>query len=141
MADITITAASVAKASNTVTVSNYNAGEAITAGQFVYLKAADSEWYKAQCDGTAEESGYGVKSGVALHTSANGQPLVVQTEGTITIGATVVAGTEYVVSATAGGIAPHADLTTSTHRYTRIGYATTTGILQLDISATGIALA
>lgn len=140
MPDITVTAASVLKGSSPTTITNYNAGETITAGQAVYRKLADNEWYKAQADGTAEESGVGTDLGIALHGSADGQPLVVQTGGTITIGATVVAGTEYVVSATAGGIAPHADLV-ATNKYSRLGYATTTGVIQLVPLATGITLA
>lgn len=140
MADITITAASVAKGTDVTTVSNYPAGETITAGQVVYLKSSDSKWWKAQADGTAEESGSGVQVGIALHGSLANQPLVVQTAGTITIGATVVVGTTYVVAATAGGIAPHADLV-STNKYTRVGYGITTGSLQIDVRATGLALA
>ena len=140
MADITITPASVVKGAGAAVRSNFNAGEAITAGQVVYKKAADGEWYKAQNDGTAEEAGVGVELGIALHPSADGQPLVVQTAGLVTIGGTLVPGTEYVVSATAGAIAPHADLTTPGRRYTRLGYATTTTVLSLDIIATGIVL-
>lgn len=142
MADVTITAANVAKvaSSNPRVLTQYNAGEAITAGQLVYLKSSDSEWYRAQADGTAEEAG-SVNLGVALHTSANGQPLAVQTSGNITIGGTVVAGTEYVASDNLGGIAPHSDLTVSGRRYSRVGYATTTAILKLDLLATGVTLA
>jgi len=142
MADITITAANVAVVTtSSPTVSrSYNAGEAVTAGQLVYLNTADSEWYKAQADGTALEAG-SAGLGVALHTSANGQPLAVQTAGQITIGGTVVAGTEYVASDTAGGICPHADLTATGRRYSRVGYATTTGIIKLDLLASGVQLA
>lgn len=137
MADLSITAANVAKASNAQVQSSYPAGETITAGQVVYLKSTDSKWYKAQADGTAEEAGASVTVGIALHGSLANQPLVVQIAGTITIGGTVTVATEYVISAAAGGIAPHADLV-STNRYTRLGYGTTTGIIQLDISATGL---
>lgn len=139
MADISITAANVAKGTGAVVVNNYPAGESVTAGQVVYLKSSDSKWYKAQADGTSEESGYGVQRGIALHASAANQPLVVQTAGLITIGATVVAATEYVVSATAGGIAPHADLA-STNKYTRVGYATTSAILMVEMNPTGVAV-
>jgi hypothetical protein len=141
VADLTITAANVLKGDSAVVVTNYNAGESITAGQVVYLKSTDSEWYKAQCDGTAEESGYGVTVGVALHASGNGQPLAVQTGGQITIGATTVATTNYVVSDTAGGIAPHADLSTAGWYYTRVGHAISTTVIQLNLLATGVAKA
>lgn len=138
MADLSITVASVAKVSGGVETT-YLAGETITAGMVVYLKAADSRWYKAQCDGTAEESGVGVLTGIALHGSLAGQPLAVQRDGTITIGATVVTGTEYVVSAAAGAICPHADLV-STNKYTRVGYASSTSVLTLGLLSTGVAV-
>lgn len=141
MADISITVGNVARSGNDVTlIKDYPAGETITAGMAVYLKSSDSKWYKAQCDGTAEESGSGVPLGVALHGSLANQPLVVQTQGLITIGGTVAAGTEYVVSATAGGIAPHTDLV-STNKYSRIGYATTSALLMLAPLGTGVAVA
>lgn len=139
MADVSITAANVRKGTGAAVETRYAAGESVTAGQAVYQKSTDGKWWRAQCDGTAEESGSGVLTGVALHASGADQPLAVQTGGEITIGGTVIAGTEYVVSATAGGIAPHADLV-STNKYTRLGYATTSAILQLDISATGIVI-
>lgn len=130
MADISVTANSVAVAANGVVERTYNAGATITAGQAVYLDSSNT-WQLAQADGTAAEAGSGLNFGISLHASVSGQPLAVQTGGTITIGATVVAGTPYVVSATAGGIAPFADLV-STNRVTYLAYATTTGILDLN---------
>lgn len=138
MANLTITASSVAKASEALVNRDYNAGTTVTAGQVVYLSAVGT-WLLAQCDGTDIESGLAVTMGIALHGSLSGQPLAVQVSGTITIGSTVVVGTEYVVSATAGAIAPHADLVT-TNKYTRLAYAITTGVLQIDIKATGLAI-
>jgi len=134
MADLTVTAASVLFTSGTK-VSSYNAGEAITAGQAVYLKASDSELYKAQADGTSAEA---TAVGIALHASADGQPLTYAAQGsTINIGATTAKTTTYVVSATAGGVAPQADLV-STNYITRLGYATATdGTFKVDIVATG----
>lgn len=140
MADITITATSVVKSTGAIVRTDKPAGETITAGQVVYLKSSDSKWWKAQCDGTAEESGVGVAMGIALNGAGAGQPVAVQTSGDITIGATIVAGTTYVVSATGGGIAPQADLT-STNRVTFVGYGKTTGILTLNIIATGVQIA
>lgn len=139
MADVTITASNVARVSGQV-VREFNAGETITAGMCVYLKTSDSKWYKGQCDGTAEEAGGSTRHGIALNGAANGQPLVVQVDGTVTIGGTLVAGTIYVMSATAGGIAPHADLA-STNKLSIIGYGSTTAILAITPNATGVALA
>ena len=143
MADLTITATSVVRGGTSTDVVNrsYNAGATVTAGQVVYLDTAASPmtWKLAQSDGTAIQSGYGdgVEFGIALHGAASGQPLAVQTEGTITIGATIVATTEYIVSAAAGGICPAADLA-STQYYTRLGYGQSTTVLALHKRASNV---
>jgi len=119
MADITITAANVIRTSADTTTGI--AGETITAGMAVYLKASDSRYWKAQSDGTLAEA---TAVGVALHAALANQPLTIATSGTINIGATT-AKVFYYVSSTAGGIAPVADLT-SGHYIASIGYATAT---------------
>jgi hypothetical protein len=54
----------------------------------------------------------------------------------INIGATTAKTTTYFVSATAGGVAPQADLV-STNKITRVGYATATdGSFVVDIRNT-----
>lgn len=136
MADLVITAANVKKGSNATLNHDYVAGESVTAGQPVYKKASDQKLYKTQCDGTAEEASF---FGIALHAASLDQPVVAQTSGEITIGATTVAGTVYVVSATAGGIAPNADLV-STNKVTLIGYAKTTAILVISPLVTGVTI-
>jgi hypothetical protein len=68
-----------------------------------------------------------------LHAAASGQPIRYQTSGTITVGGTMTAGKIYVASATAGGIAPSADLTTN-WRTSIIGVATSTTVLTLGIN-------
>jgi len=136
--EITITAASVAKGSDATINGSYPAGATITAGQVVYLSAANT-WLLAQADGTALESGVATTLGIALHGSLSGQPLTVQTAGLITCGGTVVAATEYTVGAVAGGFCPHASLV-ATDKYTRVGYATTTAIIKMDVIATGVAV-
>ena len=120
MADITITAANVLMTSADTTTGI--AGETITAGMPVYLKSTDARYWKAQCDGTAAEA---TAVGIALHASLAGQPLTIATGGTINIGATT-AKVFYYLSATAGGIAPVADLTSGQY-IVALGYATTTG--------------
>jgi hypothetical protein len=60
------------------------AGEAITAGQPVYKKSADSKWYKADCNSATAE--VRVASAISLTGSAAGQPVVVQKGGSLTIG-------------------------------------------------------
>lgn len=76
--------------------------------------------------------------GIALHGASSGQPLRIQTGGTITIGATTVKGTTYIVSATAGGIAPYSDLANGWYR-TIIGVATdTAGTIKMGILVSGV---
>jgi hypothetical protein len=141
MADLTITAANVVVATSVALDKNSFAGETITAGQAVYKKSSDSKWWKAQADGTAEESGVGVSYGIAVTGASAGQFIVVCTGGgTVTLG-TGTAGTLYVVSATAGGIAPIADLV-STNKLTILGWGITGGggISLLSPYATGVAI-
>lgn len=121
MADITVTAANVLKTA--ATIGSGTAGEAITAGQPVYLKASDSKLYKAQADGTAEEV---AAVGIALHGAGANQPLSYAGNGsTLNIGGTTAKAITYCVSAAAGGIAPMGDLT-SGQRICELGHASAT---------------
>ena len=143
MADVSVTASSVAPGSGAQFNKDWLAGETITAGQTVYLTAASGgNWMKAQNDDTTTVAGlYGF--GIALHGSLSGQPIVVQIGGLLTAGGTLVAGNYYCISATLGGICPIADVIADTTSYmTFLGYATTTGILQMNQKLyTGIAVA
>lgn len=140
MAELTITVAGVLKgtASNVFVLSNNLAGEGLTAGLVVYLKSTDSKWWKAQCDGTAEESGNGVSVGVTLHAALTGQPVIVQTIGAYSVGSTVLLGEYYVIGTTAGAIMPIEDLA-ATNKVTVLGQATSTTQITLAINASGIA--
>jgi hypothetical protein len=140
MADISVTAASVVPGANATLIQSI-AGETITAGMAVYLKASDSRWWKAQADGTAAESGNGTTLGIAVCGASAGQPLVIDTADSagITIGGTVVVGTIYVVSATAGGICPEADITAGQYLSILGVGSSTTVIKMLTGGATGIA--
>lgn len=140
--DLVVTAANVTTPSaGGFSKGEYVAGEAITAGQMVYLKSSNSKWMMMQCDGTAEEAGSGVIWGMALCTGVLNQPLSVQTSGTLTPGATVTVARVYVVSAAYGGIAPLADIVTSTHRVVVIGIGATTSTIDMTMkSYTGYAI-
>jgi predicted transcriptional regulator len=129
-ADLSVTAASVVPGSGAV-LETATAGEALTAGQFVYKKAADGKWYKADCNSATAE--VRVASGVAVNGAAAGQPVVVQKSGAITIGATMTAGVVYYLSGTAGGIRPVADNTTGDYPQV-LGMATSTTVLQLNFA-------
>ena len=136
MADLTVTAASVLFTSGTKETA-YNAGAAVTAGQCVYFDTTTSTWKLAQADGTAAEAGTG-GLGIALHAAGIGQPLAVALNGSIiNIGATTSKAVTYFVSATAGGVAPQADLTGG-QRISRLGYATAAdGSFVVDTKVTG----
>jgi hypothetical protein len=136
MADLTVTAASVLWTSGTKQTGV--AGASITAGQPVYLDSTTSTLKLAQSDGTAAEAD---AVGVALHAAGSGQPLVYASQGAvINIGATTTKATTYVVSATAGGVAPQADLV-STNKIVRLGYATdAVGGFVVDIRNTGVSV-
>lgn len=134
MADLTITAASVAKVVGNVVTAN--AGATITAGQPVYVSTTDSLIYPTDADVVTSA----VVAGIALNGGAIGQPITYQTSGTITIGATVVTGKAYYASATAGGICPEADLLTGDFA-TFIGFATSTTVITISIKACGVAKA
>ncbi len=134
MADISVTAASVAQSTGSVTIDCITA-VAVTAGQCVYRDSSTSNQLRlAQKDGTLAES---QAVGFALHAAAAGQPCKVQTSGNINLGATLTVGETYIVSATAGGVAPVGDV--STHFVTILGVAISASILQMGINIAGVA--
>lgn len=128
-ADLSVTATSVLPGTGAV-LQTGTAGEALTAGQAIYQKAADSKWYKADCNSATAE--VRVAKAFALVGAAAGQPVVVQTGGQITVGATLTAGTVYYLSGTAGGIRPAADNTTGDYPQV-LGMALSTTVLQIDM--------
>lgn len=135
MADLVITAANVV-AGNGASRRDGTAGEAITAGQVVYLDAADQRYKLADCDAAAALRS---PRGIALNGAAAGQPIEVLTEGPVTIGAVLTAGTAYYLSGTPGGIAPVADLATGDYP-TIVGIATSASVLDVKLHESGVAL-
>jgi len=136
MTDLSITAANVVQASDAST-SFGTAGETITAGQVLYKDAADNNELKlADANGAAALR---VPVGIALNGAAAGQPVRYITSGGLNPGATVVVGKIYVLSATAGGIAPVEDLS-SGHYVSVLGIGTTTSNIQLNIQVSGVAV-
>jgi len=137
MADISVTAANVRAGSlaSGANIETVTAGETITAGQSVYKKASDSEWYKADADSSAETAGSGGLA-VALTNAGDGETLVIQKKGVYAAGATTVVGELYVVSSTAGGIAPASD--GASGWYTSIlGTGSSTTEINLNVDVTG----
>lgn len=136
MADIAITAANVKLVSGNT--QSFAAGAAVTAGQVVYKEKASNKAQLSDSDSATSEvrSAYGI----ALNAAAAGQPLTVAMNGAVlNLGATLIAGTDYYLSATPGGICPRADVTTGKDPV-RIGMALTTANLQIDINDPNVTL-
>jgi hypothetical protein len=116
MADLTVTPGSVVPGADARTIVGVF-GATIVQGKSVYKDPADSKWKLAdanvsQLTAGGPAGGTEPTVGVALTSGVDGQPGVIHVGGLINPGGTVVVGTIYVISATAGGIAPHADLLT-----------------------------
>jgi hypothetical protein len=114
MADLSVTAANVLASTSAQVEGGYLAGATITAGQVVFLDA-NNTW---QLAGAAIAAAHGpnVTRGIALNGAASGQPIrVALSDPNFKVGATVTAAQTYVVSATAGNIAPISDLTTGNY--------------------------
>ena len=108
MANLAITAANVLASSNALKLQGI-AGESITAGQPVYKDAADGNRLKLADANTSAATSAVI--GIALHGAAAGQPLTyVYEDSSFTPGGALTVGQTYCVSATAGAIAPIADL-------------------------------
>lgn len=131
--DLTQTAANVAPDATTVQRSSGVPGEAFSAGMPLYIKAADGLLYK--CLNTTSAAATCV--GIAEATGVVGQRTFYQTAGKMNLGATLVVGETYVVSATAGKIAPIGDLATNGY-VTYLGIATSSSQILLGINATGV---
>ncbi len=142
MADLNVSATGVVAANSNTNKAYGIAGEAVSAGQVVYLDPTSNLIHPAQ--GTALVQAQNVV-GVALDSTAgSGQPLSYATAGDVTLptsgaGSIVVGGSVYVLStATAGGIAPSTDPAAGTATFiTVLGLATNPANLRLNIIALG----
>ena len=135
MANLSITAANVSAADGEVSKQEWTAGATITAGQVVYLDSTASNVAKlAQSDGTSAEAEI---QGIAMNGASSGQPVIIATSGDIDLGATLTVGTIYVLSQTAGGICPAADLTTGDY-VSVIGVATAADNLEIALTNSGV---
>lgn len=132
MADLSVTAADVVAVSGSTVTEDGTAGATITAGQVVYKDTTDSNKLKL-ADASAEATA--AVCGVAMHGATSGQPLKYAVAGSLTF-STMTVGETYQVSATAGAIAPVADI--STNYVSFVGYASTATNLVLMLRASGI---
>jgi hypothetical protein len=135
MADLTITAANVTTGSRTTRIQVVESGEAVTQGQPIYLDPATSKYLKADANVDAKIAVGGI---VLTPGGAGGFPTIA-ISGLINLGATLTVGTIYVLSDTAGGIMPAADLSAGDN-VVILGTAVTTALLNLDIQITGAKL-
>ena len=136
MADLSITAASCVPASG-APVEWGVSGATITAGKAIYLDTATNTWKLA--DNNDATAAVRQATAIALTGSSSSQPLAYMRSGSLTLGATMTAGTAYYLSATAGGICPVADLASGQYPQV-VGIATSTTVLQLGFLASGVAL-
>lgn len=136
MTDLTITAANVIAGGDAVTELG-KAGATIVAGQVCYKEASTGKFKLTDTNsGTAEAK---AAYGIALNGAADGQPLVVQKAGSITLGSVLTAGSAYYASETPGGIQPAADVATEAVVF--LGIATTASALKLGILNSGVTVA
>lgn len=136
MTDLSITAASVLPGAGAEIVHG-TAGAAITAGQVVYRDADANTWKLA--DNDSATAAVRLPHGFALNGAASGQPIAVEVDGDITLGAVLTAGTAYYLSSTAGGICPVADLASGDYPCL-LGIAESTSVLRIGIQPSDVAL-
>lgn len=135
MADLSITAASVIPSANARRISRV-AASTITAGQVVYRLTAGTV---APADANGASPLFNVL-GIAENGGGAGQRISVITEDpALAIGATVVIGDVFILSATAGGIADVADAAAG-HYVTVLGVAVSTSAINFKPVAAGAAI-
>lgn len=115
MADLSVTAASVlpvATQPNPSKIVQGTFGATVTQGQSVYLDPVSGTWKPAQATALVNAGGSAPGNlGIAMNSGAINQPASILVGGDWTVGATLVLGQTYVVSAAvAGNIAPVGDL-------------------------------
>lgn len=132
MPAITITPANVVAGADADFFQGY-AGATITAGMAVYQDRADAKLRPGTNGGGA---GAAAVKGIALNGAADGQPVRVQTDGSLAIGGTTIVGEQYALDATAGGLLPVGELAQNAF-VTIIGVGQASNRLRLSIEATG----
>ncbi len=110
---------------------------ALTIGVPVYYDttASPAAWTKCDSDAAGKDAATGI---TLSNAAAAGQPITVQTDGVINLGAILTAGQTYIVSDTAGGIKA-ITLAGTGEKVCILGIATTTSLLKLGFLAGGTA--
>jgi len=114
------------------------AGEALSAGETVYIDSTDDDELKlAKHDGTEVEA---QAVGIVLADALDAAAVTYITEGELALGSILTAGVVYGLSATYGAVAPITD-TGSADYVTVLGVAKSAGTLQVKIIVSGATLA
>jgi cephalosporin hydroxylase len=129
MSAVSITAANVIPSAD-ADFRQFTAGEAVTRGIPVYLKASDQRVWKAGSTTAA----LATPVGIVGNDAAAGQPVtVIVRDSALTYGAVLTAGQTYVPGATAGTLVPVSDEFVSGHYVGLIGQAASTSTLRFDL--------
>lgn len=136
MASITLSTSALVDLQGAAQISGF-AGEAIAQGKLVYRDPITRKFFLAKADAIGTK----VLVGVARNGAAINAPVDVAPAGLISgLGAVLTAGLYYVLSAaTAGAIAPIADLASTNHNVL-VGLALSTSTLQLAVKDWGYVL-
>jgi hypothetical protein len=112
------------------------AGEAINAGEFVYLDPSDGKARKAEGDATVDKAKV---AGIAVNSAVSGQPVSYVASGEVTVDATAFlsVGLLLVLSPTAGKCMDVGDLV-NTQYVTVIGWSTAANKLKVNLAHSGI---
>ena len=137
MADLVITDANVKVKSIDAALLVVQVGEVVGRSQPLRLDASDSRYYLSDANVDVATA---AANGISLTGAALDGFVVLVTDGSLDLGATLIVGDVYVVSATSGKIAPIGDLV-STQFTSILGHATDANTLKIDFNATGTAKA
>ena len=136
MAAISVTAANVMCKSGATTCTVGTAGEALTAGQVVFLHT-DAKYYALSATSDGSMSGKTVGINMGIVDAVDEKCLVITQNGAeIDLGATVTEGTWYVAGGADGVLEEFSDLT-ATENVTFIGYGSPDSHLLLEITTNG----
>ena len=132
MADLAITAANVVAGVSAQRLTK-TALEAITAGKAVTFDGDNVRL----ADSNSPTVALRHASGIALNGAAVNQPVTVQTEGEVSLGAVLTLGVAYYLSDTPGGLCPQADVGTG-ENVNLIGLAKSASVLSLSLRDLGV---
>ena len=136
MADLSITEGNVALSTETARIIPITFGETLLKGELAYKNTSDGLYWKADSDAVATAK---VAVLVLVGGAASAIGIGALPGASVSLGAILTAGTNYVLSSNAGKICAISDGNHATGDYiTHVGTASTTSVLQFRVNATGI---